>query len=106
MLALELVVFIYYFFILLNLNQIIVYITNMLQAVIQITICYIYCHRSSRLLADRKIWFRALKIISIVSIGVYSILILIAIVKNVIMNKRGDIYLSCKTGIYFAIDSS
>jgi hypothetical protein len=106
MLALELVVFVYYFFILLKLSQIIVYITNMLQAVIQITICYIYCHRSSRLFADRKIWFRALKIISVVSIGAYSVLIVIAIVKEVIMKKRGDIYLSCKTGIYFAIDSS
>ena len=33
-------------------------------------------------------------------------LIVYAIVKNVIYNIRGDIYLSCKTGIYFAIDSS
>ena len=34
MLALELLIFIYYFFILLKLSQVIVYITNMIQAII------------------------------------------------------------------------
>lgn len=104
MLALQFMQFFYYFFIFSRLSQVLVYSTNMLQAIIQILICYIYCLRSSRLFSDRKTWFRALKIISIISIGIYFVLVLIAIVKDAVLNKSGDIYLSCTTGIYFVID--
>lgn len=106
MLVLELVVFIYYTFIFLDLSYVITYIMNLLQAVIQITICFIYCYRSSRLFSDRKIWFRALKIISGVSIAIISVLIIISFVHTVKKKNHKDYYLTCTTPVYFYIDAS
>jgi hypothetical protein len=77
-----------------------------MQAFIQILVCYIYCLRSSRLFQNRKVWFRTLKIIAAASISIYIVLILSAIIKQVIMKKNKDLYLSCTTDVYFAINFS
>lgn len=77
----------------------------MLQAIVQIIICYIYCLRSSRLFENRKTWFKALKIIALVSVGLYLLLLLIAFVRDLKHENTRSIYTSCSTGIYFIIDS-
>lgn len=103
MLTLELLVFIYYFFTFTHLRELFLEVQNLCGAVIQILFCYQYCQRSSRLLNNRKRWFKILKIIAIASIGINIILILSSFIRH---KEKNPIYTSCTTPLFFAINFS
>ena len=103
MLTLELLVFIYYFFVLVHLKELFLEVQNLCASIIQILFCYEYCQRSSRLLTNRKWWFKILKIIAIASIGINLVLIITSFVRH---TEKNSIYASCTTDLFFAINFS
>ena len=67
-----------------------------------LAICFLFCKNSSKLLPKRKKWLKWLKIVGLVSLGLFLFLAIL----SAILDKRTSTSASCKTWLYVFLNLS
>ena len=65
-----------------------------------ISICFLFCRNSSKLLPNRKQYLKLLKIIGLISLVFYFLVFILQLTGNI--TSGSDVFDSCKTPLYVA----
>lgn len=77
----------------------------MINSASQYLFTYIYCQQSCRLLEQKETWFKALKFIGVISFIIQTALLIYCSATTIVYEKK-DIYQSCTTFYWFALNCS